>query len=249
MLRLVDVPKWYMCNPYVIKGYRAPMSLYDSFLSILQWHNETLNIHTHLWPSVILAYNLLQLPYSQSFQEGSLQARFTMIFGISSELYCLMASTFFHIVLNVSETWLTLSHTLDIVGIVMICLGHQITNTLIWSNGHPIFWAVVVAQALFATRCVYNIWKGDESWAIKYPAITTVTTILVTVFVDHHRVAIYCSAACSTFVVIAGTFFKGRFPERCLNNLDCWNSHVWHHVCVVIAIACCNCATLHIKGL
>ena len=248
MLRLVEVPKWYMCNPYVIKGYRAPMTLYRSFLSILQWHNETLNIHTHLWPGVVLLYNLLHIPYSLPFQEGSLQLRFTMIFGVSSALYCLMASAFFHTVQNVSESWLIFSHNLDIAGIVAVCLGHQITNTLIWSNGHPVFWAIVGIEVLFAARCVQDILKG-RSWAIKYPAITTVTTILVTVFVDHHRAAIYCSAACSTFVLIAGTFFKGRFPERCLNNLDCWNSHVWHHVCIVIAITFCMRATLYVEGL
>ena len=212
MLRLVEVPQWYMCNPYVIKGYRAPMSLYQSFLSIFQWHNETLNIHTHLWPVVVLLYNLLNLPYSQSFQAASLQARFTMIFGFSSAAYCLMASTFFHTVQNVSEAWLIFSHKLDIAGIVAVCLGHQIINTLIWSNGYSIFWAIAGIEFLFAAQCIQAILKGG-SWAIKYPAITTVTTIIVTVFVDHHRQAIYCSAACSTLVLIAGIFFKMNSPQ------------------------------------
>ena len=254
MLQLTEVPRWYLCNPYVVKGYRAPTSFWNSFRSVLQWHNETLNIHTHMWPCVILFKILADLPYCTPFQEASLEARFTMIFGISSALYCLMASTFFHIVLNVSEDWLNLSHKLDIIGIVVVNLGQQILNTLIWANGNPIaFWLIGVNQTIFAALCIKDIMKcsrAESLWAMRYPAITTVTTIVVTVFTDHHHEAVYASAACSTLVIIAGlVFLKGRIPERCCSNLGYYNSHIWHHICIVIAMAFSINATQHVKGL
>jgi len=254
MLRIVDVPSWYMCNPYVIKGYRAPMSIYQSLLSIFKWHNETLNIHTHLWPGLIILYRLIQIPYGEPYKEASFEVRFTMLFGVTSAVYCLLASAFFHIVLNVSETWLIISHKLDIIGIVLVCLGQQFLNTLIFVNRAPIsFWLIAANQAVFATLCIRDIMKrraAEELWAMRYPAITTVTTILVTVSVDHHRAAVYASAGCSTLVVIAGlVFFKSRFPECCMHNMDNYNSHVWHHICIVIGIYCATRALDYVGGL
>jgi len=253
-LRLAEVPSWYMCNPYVIKGYRAPRPFYQSFLSVFQWHNETLNIHTHLWPGLFFLYKLIHIPSTHAYQEASSEVRFVMIFGFISAIYCLFASTFFHIVLNVSEAWLILSHKLDIIGIVAVCLGQQFLNTLIFANAHPIaFWCMASGQAFFAVNCVKDILKRREAeplWAMQYPAITTVTTIVVTVFTDHHRAAVHASVGCSTLVIIAGlVFFKGRFPECCLHNMDNYNSHVWHHVCVVIGISFATMATTCVGGL
>ena len=169
-------------------------------------------------------------------------------------VYCLLASAFFHIVLNVSEAWLIISHKLDIIGIVVVSLGQQFLNTLIFANRDPIsFWLIASNQAIFAALCIQDILKrraAEELWGMRYPAITTVTTILVTVSVDHHRNAIYGSAGCSTLVVIAGlVFFKSRFPERCMQNMDHYNSHVWHHICVVIGIYSATTALDYVGGL
>ena len=253
-LQITEVPSWYLCNPYVKRGYRAPTSVWNSFLSVFKWHNETLNIHTHLWPGLIFLRMLIHLPYSDVYQEASSEVRFVMIFGIASSVYCLFASTFFHIVLNVSETWLRISHKLDIIGIVVVCLGQQFLNALIFVNARPIgFWLIVGNQALFAALCIQDILKhreAEELWAMRYPAVTTVTTIVVTVFTDHHRAAVYASVCCSALVIIAGlVFFKGRCPERCLKNMDNYNSHVWHHVCVVIGISFATRATGYVGGL
>jgi len=253
-LRLTEVPQWYLCNPYVIKGYRAPTSFWKSFLSVFQWHNETLNIYTHLWPGILFLYKLIHIPSTHAYQEASLEVSFVMIFGLASSVYCLFASTFFHIVFNVSEAWLIISHKLDIIGIIIVCLGQQFLNALIFVNAHPIaFWCIASGQAFFAATCVKDILKRRESepiWGMQYPAITTVTTIVVTVFTDHHRAAVHASACCSTLVIIAGLiFFKGRCPERCLKNMDNYNSHVWHHICVVIGISFATMATAYVGGL
>jgi predicted membrane channel-forming protein YqfA (hemolysin III family) len=253
-LQITEVSSWYLCNPYVIKGYRAPMSLWKSLLSVFQWHNETLNIHTHLWPALFFLRALIRLPYSHAFQEGSLEARFVMIFGFTGAVYCLFTSTFFHIVQNVSETWFRISHKLDIIGIIVVCLGQQFLNTLILINSRPFsFWFITGNQAFFAAICIQDILKKREAkeiWAMRYPAMTTVTTIVITVFTDHHRAAVYASACCSVLVIIAGlVFFKGRCPERCLKNMDNYNSHVWHHVCIVIGIYFATRATRYVGGL
>ena len=42
---------------------------------------------------------------------------------------------------------------------------------------------------------------------------------------------------CSSIIIGSGcVFFKGKIPERCLAGTDYWNSHVWHHCCIIAAI-------------
>jgi hypothetical protein len=55
LISLSELPDWYSitCNPFVHSGYRLPASTFlQSANSIFEWHNETLNIHTHLWPGL-----------------------------------------------------------------------------------------------------------------------------------------------------------------------------------------------------
>ncbi|KAL9223962.1 hypothetical protein vseg_000042 [Gypsophila vaccaria] len=43
-----ELPEYMKDNEYIIKYYRAEWSLKHAFFSLFQWHNETLNIWTHL---------------------------------------------------------------------------------------------------------------------------------------------------------------------------------------------------------
>ena len=195
---------------------------------------------------------LIMIPYTEYYRDASTQARFTMITGFAGAVYCLFASAFFHTVLNVNESWLILSHKLDIAGIVVVCCGQQFLNTLIWANGQAeLFWLFIFKEILFASFCIYDIMKREAGpvWAMRYPAITIVTTILATVSTDH-REAVYGSVGCSIMTLFAGLlFFKGRFPERCCSKLDNYNSHVWHHVCIVIGIASAMSTIQYVDGL
>jgi predicted membrane channel-forming protein YqfA (hemolysin III family) len=43
--------------------------------------------------------------------------------------------------------------------------------------------------------------------------------------------------------IAGGVFFIGRVPERFWNpggRMDNFNSHVWHHLCIVAAILCAH---------
>ena len=224
-----------MCNPYVLTGYKRPTSFYRSFISAFEWHNETLNIHTHLWPGLIFVYWL----FSTDLSGMSLESKFTLIFGYIGAITCMFTSVFFHTVLHVNSYWLKLSLNLDYVGIIAVNLGHQLLNTLILVNGNPIlFWPVVLCEFIFATKCAFDIIKKDMGrfWATRHPVITSITTIIVLLLRNEHP-AVYYSTGCSIFVIVAGSlFFIGRVPERCLKGFDYYNSHVFHHICVVLGI-------------
>ncbi|XP_043720874.1 heptahelical transmembrane protein 1-like [Telopea speciosissima] len=43
-----DSPDYLKDNEYILNYYRADWPLKDSFFSIFTWHNETLNVWTHL---------------------------------------------------------------------------------------------------------------------------------------------------------------------------------------------------------
>jgi len=63
-----EVPEWHMANPNIKTGYRRSMPLYDAIKSMTQWHNETLNIHTHLLVGLYFLYVFLESYKIASFR-------------------------------------------------------------------------------------------------------------------------------------------------------------------------------------
>ncbi|KAH7942814.1 progestin and adipoQ receptor family member 3 [Rhipicephalus sanguineus] len=60
LCRLEDVPPEQRSNPHILTGYRRCRSRYECFLSLLQWHNETVNIWSNLLALAFLLALLVQ---------------------------------------------------------------------------------------------------------------------------------------------------------------------------------------------
>ena len=241
MLSASHIPSVYRIN-YILGSYRRPSSAIESLSSIFQWHNETLNIHTHLWPSLYFLYSLFNLPIMYDDD-----VKLCVIAGYLGGFICTFSSAIHHTFYNTN--YRTLTSKLDYVGIIAVNLSHQILNTFLIFDSSA-FHSLIVFESVFASICVIGVQRGyGKFWGMAYPIITCLTTIPV--FYSKNLEAAQASFTCTAFVILSGTvFYKGKCPESLCNPrgiFDCWNSHVWHHICIIFAIISALSATTYIN--
>ncbi|GMI84259.1 heptahelical transmembrane protein1 [Hibiscus trionum] len=80
-----ELPEYMKDNEFILNYYRANWPLKDAFFSIFRWHNETLNVWTHLLGFVLFLgltmTNLIEVP-----QVSDLIAFFTRSFPMSGDI-------------------------------------------------------------------------------------------------------------------------------------------------------------------
>jgi len=242
MLSADQVLSLYKSNPYILGSYRRSSTVIESLLSIFQWHNETLNIHTHLWPSLYFFYSLFHLP------EMYAESKICIVAGYLGAFICSFASSIHHTFYNIYPLR-NITSKLDSVGIISVNLSHQMLNTFLIFDSSA-FYSLIVYECIFAGICVIRVLRGHgQFWGMAYPFITCLTTIPV--FYSKNLEGARASALCSFWVILSGTvFYKGKCPESLCNPrgiFDCWNSHVWHHICIIMAIMSALSATTYIN--
>ncbi|CDO94936.1 unnamed protein product [Kluyveromyces dobzhanskii CBS 2104] len=101
-LHFYELPFPWRENRYIIHGYRFYDSHLKSLLSIINWygwHNETLNIWSHLFGAVYLAYLLLmELPTTKVFlsAEVPLFGKIIIQVFLAAGIKCLLSSSVWH---------------------------------------------------------------------------------------------------------------------------------------------------------
>ena len=56
LVKLCDLPQHLQFNPYILTGYRKPMTSRQCISSLCYWHNESFNIYSHsklLWVGLV----------------------------------------------------------------------------------------------------------------------------------------------------------------------------------------------------
>ena len=134
-----DLPHWQQDNHYIIQHYRQASNSYlRSFGSLTYFHNETVNIYTHLVPALLslpsaaLLYKLLQPRYELT---GSEDVVAFGCFFIGAAL-CLGMSATYHTISNHSPVVNRLGNQLDYVGIVLLITGSFVPSVYygFWCN-------------------------------------------------------------------------------------------------------------------
>jgi len=263
-----DLPEWYKPYEFIHTGYRKPdVSLFQAISTMFQWHNETLNIHTHLWPGIAFLQGLYMIVQGQSFPILSIYSKFTVITGYLGAISLMFASSLCHTFYIINESWNSAWWKADFSGIVLVNLGRQIADTFLLAivlfKAPLYFFIGVFIEISFAIYCIYQILYIDNAgsyWGLQYPGISSVILLIPLIlysqgsnsfFLNHNvqagifREATLYSLLCSLFIFVAGiVFFKGKFPERFFNPngiFDHCHSHVWHHLCIVLAIVSMTC--------
>lgn len=145
-----DLPHWLQDNQHIHGGYRrASYSYKKSLQSILHWHNESVNIWSHLVPATlslpcaVALYNALKPRYDQA-SVADVIAMSCFFVGAAS---CLGLSATYHALSNHSPPVAKMWNQLDYAGISILIAGSFIPSIYygFWCNPERqlIYWTMV----------------------------------------------------------------------------------------------------------
>jgi len=150
LLSYDEIPEWHQDNEFIRNGYR--LESYSAAACFASWtylHNESVNIFSHLLPSVLAltAEAFLYHYFSIRYPRSTYGDRLVFAFFLMTAAVCLGMSATYHTLMNhsqkVSELWLRL----DYVGIIILTLGDFVSGIYMVFYCEPtlqkVYWAMV----------------------------------------------------------------------------------------------------------
>ena len=126
LLKWDDLPHWQRHNEHILTGYRpASNSLLASLSSTLTIHNETLNIHSHLFGSLLFLVLWLTACRSMPLHSPDFAVLTIFFLGVST---CFALSATFHVFCNHSPRINVLGNQLDYIGIMVLMWGSTVPS-------------------------------------------------------------------------------------------------------------------------
>jgi len=155
-----ELPNWQRDNPHIHGSYRrASYSYGGSFRTILHWHNESVNIWSHLVPAAVSLplgvklYHILQPRYSRaSFSDFVAMSCFFL-----GAALCLGMSATFHTLSNHSPRVAKMWNQLDYAGISCLIAGSFVPSVFygFWCDREKqvIYWTMVRSHPRLRHDC------------------------------------------------------------------------------------------------
>lgn len=147
LLRWEELHAWQKDNQYILAHYRpASYSYHVSFQSLFYLHNESVNIHTHLFGAPVLLFIAF---ISYAFAVHSVSGSDILAFGcfVLGAAFCLSISAAFHTISNHSPLVNQFGNQLDYVGIVALIVGSFIPSIYYGFYCDPVLQKVYWAMA------------------------------------------------------------------------------------------------------
>ncbi|KAJ7741413.1 hemolysin-III related-domain-containing protein [Mycena maculata] len=252
----LELPEWQKDNEYIISGYRRVQNQWRGcFTSVFAYlHNETINIHTHLWAAVLFAYFLATFhqTYLKQYAATTWADSAVIVVFLSSAIFCLGASAFFHTSTCHSEEVSSRCHALDYSGIVILTVGSFYPSLYFGFFCQPrlqIFYLAAISS--IGLVAAYIVLSPEYSKPTHRAARTTVfvglglsgvgpiTHCLLTegyqrVFSD---LGFGWVVLCGALYILGALLYANRIPERLApGKFDYFlASHQIFHCCVVAA--------------
>jgi adiponectin receptor len=158
LLAFEEIEDWRQDNELIRSGYRALCGTYQGCIaSWAQIHNETVNIHTHLWGALavfVLAAYIHPLLWSR-YHTAAMSDRLVFAAYLMSVAFCLVMSVAFHTFMphsfKVARYWTYW----DFVGIISVVLGSSYIGVYYLLYCEPrltaIYWLMVSSAFLLST--------------------------------------------------------------------------------------------------
>ncbi|KAE8146538.1 hemolysin-III related-domain-containing protein [Aspergillus avenaceus] len=263
LLHWNDLPHWQRDNQHIHTGYRpASFSFLLSFQSLTYLHNETVNIYTHLLPSLLAFPAAVWLhraiaPRYETATEADL-----LTFGcfFAGAAFCLGMSATYHTISNHSPSVARIGNALDYVGIVGLIVGSFVPSIYYGFYCEPglqrLYWTMICTIGIGCVFVSILPQFRTPRWR-PFRAAMFVGMGLSAVFPVLHGLRMYGIEQMTRqiglgwlllqgFLYILGAgIYAARVPERLRpGKFDLWgSSHQVFHVLVVCA------AVAHLTGL
>jgi len=151
-LRWEEIPDWMRDNEYIKSGYRNVQNSWKGCLHSLfsYWHNESVNVHSHLWPA--LAFLSLLFYYRNEISQYSTvtwQDHSGFIIFLAAATFCLACSATYHLSTCHSERMSDFCGALDYCGIIVLIVGSFVPCLYYGFYCEKLFQIVYVAGIIF----------------------------------------------------------------------------------------------------
>ncbi|KAJ3756298.1 HlyIII-domain-containing protein [Lentinula raphanica] len=121
-----EIPEWQKYNQFILSGYRRTQYNWRGCIhSVFAYlHNETVNIHSHLWGGVYFLYLLGTVRTTQLTVHETTWLD-SILFGLFffSAMFCHISSALYHTSLCHSQKVESRCHAFDYTGIIVLNLG------------------------------------------------------------------------------------------------------------------------------
>ena len=240
----------------------------EAAMSAFQWHNETLNIYTHLLAGFWALYNLYFIGGETYYTSCSPECQYLITSAWTGAATMGLCSGLAHTFYIVDRDWFAGVWKLDFLGIVAVNFPHHLLDTFLITKAiigsRDLCIITFTAETIFAGVVVYRIATSEldvgRYWALAYPVVTSVPlTVPLYLYGLYGQsdtdflAATEASIRCTLCIFIAGgIFFKGGIPERYWNPsgiFDYFSSHTWHHIFIVASIVAAFNALPLLQGL
>eukprot|EP00834_Sanchytrium_tribonematis_P006806 NODE_539_length_6273_cov_0.700194.p2 type:complete len:308 gc:universal NODE_539_length_6273_cov_0.700194:4916-3993(-) len=151
VFNFADMPHYIQDNPFILTGYRICKTYKDSWMSMLYWHNETMNIWTHLIPALIFC-GLIGHIWINWTEPISDKWMFTLY--CICAIKCFSMSSLYH--LHCHQTYKTyrLFSCLDYAGISVMIMGSCILMT------YYVYYCNTTMQYIWQTLLIITSFVG-----------------------------------------------------------------------------------------
>lgn len=137
-----DVPSWQQNNPYILRGYRAFYSTKMAIKSVMRWHNETVNIWSHVIgfaAFLLLTIALFATVMHTSSKTPALYFSHLVyaVFSLGS-MMCMLNSSIYHLFnCHCSERVTIILSRIDFLGITVLIVTSFLPPSTLDSTATP----------------------------------------------------------------------------------------------------------------
>ncbi|KAL9123678.1 MAG: hypothetical protein Q9217_006914, partial [Psora testacea] len=160
-----DLPQWMQSDPYIRRGYRRQLDSFSAcFQSIFYLHNESVNIWSHILPTLFYLSVLLATDYSILHNGANLSTIDNTVIQtyVAGSIACLSFSltppqAWFHIVAAHSERVAARFLKLDYLGILLNVAACALTFIYAGLYGKPSLQAFYMSLFVACTTAVLSL--------------------------------------------------------------------------------------------
>lgn len=246
---------WQRDNDYIYSGYRPESnSLHDSIKSLFYFHNESVNIYSHLIGAIGFLFFGTHL-YSDLHDRYPLCTQ-ADVFAFAAFLFsaatCFLLSAFCHLISSHSHSMARTGTRMDYLGIVVFIEGTCLSGLYYGLREHKTllysYWTMIM---LIGVACVAvtlspnfhtSAWRPLRATTFISLGLSSLLPILHGTYIYgfwtfERMMGLQWSFVQGFFYILGCVIFASRVPER-------WNpgkydligaSHQWFHLCALVA--------------